>query len=192
MPELHRYHREPVLLSRAADADVIALLGAPPVAMLTGRTAFRVLSGTDVAHDANLDDVYGARIFGPAGELRWQHEIGEQPVAALVLRERPPAAPAGWTPHAEPLRWTAAIEQRYLLWGTIVETSGQAHVMHEARVGPFEIPAAAVAANRGDRLQLVSHELLGHSGDDDPNTRVVEELLCRLEAGGETWPQGME
>lgn len=185
MPELHRFHCDFPTLREAATGDVIALLGECSVALLTGRRRFRVLSGADIEHDADLDDVYGARVFAPGGELRWQHEIGEQPAAALVLRERPAALPSGWEADAEPLLWTAEIEQRYLLWGTIVESSAKTYRVHEARIGAFEIPADAVLADLGDSLQLVSHELLGHRDDRDPNTRVVEELLSHFEARGE-------
>jgi len=185
MPELQRLRRDDVALREAAPDEIVALLGDPPLALLTGRRRFRVLAGSEVARDDDLDDVYNARVFGPNGELRWQREIGEPPTAALLLREAPAATPTGWRADLEPLLWTHEIEQCYLLCGKIVGSSAGKYRLHEARIGAFEIPASAVLADLDETLQLVSYELLGHSEGSDPNTRVFEELLSHIEASGE-------
>lgn len=187
--------------------DVRERLGNPALALISSAAAFTIASidregalhGPDgpLAPDAGC---FEARAFGPDGELRWRRPIGDAPYAVL-LGERAAGAPTGYRPVELPC-CGVALERRQLLWGRAVASAeaGGWVALAEARIGTFEVPCPEPApAPRevddgpypassapppadevpGDRLQLISHELVAIGADG--NAYVADERLVGIE-----------
>lgn len=182
-------------------------LGNPALALISSAAAFTIASidreGALHGPDGPLATDLGcfeARAFGPDGELRWRRPIGCAPYAVLLC-ERASGTPVDYRPVELPC-CGIAFERRQLLWGRALaraEAAGGWVALAEARIGTFEVPRPEPApAPReaddqhpgspdppaadevpGDRLQLISHELVAIAADG--NSYVADERLVAIE-----------
>lgn len=134
-------------------------------------------------HDARawpLASVFEARVFSPAGELRWIHVRAGQGRAALLTADSQIAAPEGWETCERDF-----LEKRdngYLLWGkadSVQDVAGWTRLF-EARIGELLVPFRA--ATETPFLRLKTIEFLGEvPGDPHGNVRLIEEQLTGFE-----------
>lgn len=133
--------------------------------------------------------VFEARVFDGAAELRWLCEAPDGTGTAVLLGEDEAVA----SRLAEPLAPREAIdriEQRYLLWGTGLDTAraGVAAVptgwarLAESRVGVLTVPVDGPPPGVGESVYLHAVEYVGliTTGVAAGNAAVVEERLVRL------------
>lgn len=143
----------PVTLYFAAADDVTlpwALRHAAPpggVALLTSPRRYHVAL-LDEARGAasrngrvHLDDVFEARVFSPAAELRWLH-TGDGQGRAVVLTEDAAALPDEMSERPAPINAAGTHAGGYLLWGRVAGTAGDGWTTFATeRIGTLDIPA---------------------------------------------------
>ena len=140
--------------------------------------------GQPIAGQA-LSNIFEARIFNSAAELRWLHEtngtgnavlISEQDISSYLAEEPKPECVYEKLDELEPVE----PPQRYLLWGegTGVSPSNGWQRLTAARIGRLNVPLINVKQN--ERVQLVAREYM-REVDEYGNVAVVEERLLRLE-----------
>lgn len=121
---------------------------------------------------------YEARIFHDQAELRWLNDpTGQGEHRMAILSERPLG-----TEYRRLDKILSALKQTYLLWGTLVKSSGEAQLgwsrLAEARIGAIHVPVAGVPEK--GRVLLHTVEYLAEY--EHGNVAVIDERLLRLEA----------
>jgi len=136
-----------------------------------------------------LARAFEARVFSPAGELRWLRS-GPGAGRAVLLVDGPPApeseAARKWRGTWILERALVSQEQHYLLWGT-ASASGQPGPatglasgwsrLIEARIGALEVP---LSLPPGSRARLRVREYFADLGDGHGNVALLEERLLEL------------
>lgn len=124
-----------------------------------------------------LAEVYEARVFNDAAELRWWNDPAEARHRAAVLTEEP-NSPVGWQLR-DPITIAGTIAQTYLLWGR--RSDAPAHLpsgwtrLTTARIGSLDVPAAGEG-----RFEICAREYL--KVFEDGNVAVAEERLLAVRA----------
>jgi CRISPR-associated protein (TIGR03984 family) len=120
-----------------------------------------------------LAEVYEARAFHEAAELRWWNDpVAGQHRAALLAGQ--PITPDGWQGGATRMTVIDTIEQTYLLWGKAGGASPGWTTLTAARIGRLDVPTAG-----GPRVVVRAREYLQQF--DDGNVAVAEERLLAVE-----------
>lgn len=129
----------------------------------------------------NLAQVYEARLFAEAGELRWlrdpEHVQGH---GDAVWLSESPVQRSGWT-RLSPLEGLEPIAGQRLLTGLLGKpVKAGWSSMHAPRHGEVAVPAVGAA---GQRLCFTLREYLGQApgtAGEDGNRLVVEERLLSI------------
>jgi len=162
--------------------ETVALLYAPGWCRLaTFRNGH--LTGEDGAL-VDLADVFEARLFNEALELRWLNDprgAGRHKAAILCESELEKAHGAAWPCQA--IDVVEILPQRYLVWG---EGTGRPCApgwseLATARIGALFVPVAAVARNERVRVKSLEYLAEGEHG----NVYVHDERLLKLEVAHE-------
>ncbi len=189
---------EPVRLWWTTAVEPLRLLdavGAVAEVFATGATAF--LSSPDdhtvaamaegelhtPAGAVDLDGVFAARLFAPAGELRWLH-TGAGLGRAVLLCEHAGRVP-GWRDLAAPVVET--LPNSYALWGRRLRPGAAPGWLRalEGRIGWIDVPVVGPSAETPPDQewpsQYVSLRTVEYFGlDDHHNLRLLDERLVDL------------
>ncbi len=185
---LYSYRAEKMLtLSDAIAAcnhvleGAIALLYSPQACTLVQLASDSTLRNAG-NNEVNLTNVFEARIFNEACELRWLNCVDGSGDAALIAESEQTAA--GFAAiHPKPCE---ALAQRYLLWGERAKNQPNSEGwqrLAEARIGKIDIPLAQ-AFKQEQRIYLKTLEYLAVA-DVYGNVAVIEERLVKLEVGND-------
>ncbi len=122
---------------------------APPggVALLTSPRRYHVALLDDTREliprkgAIHLDDVFEARVFSPATELRWLH-TGDGQGRAVILTEDTTALPDELSERPDPINAVDTNAGGYLLWGRAAAAAGDGWTTFATeRIGTLDIPA---------------------------------------------------
>jgi len=151
------------------------------LATLKSENHFIASSGTEISpvtlREKDWQDVFEARIFNDAAELRWlNRENGEGP--AVVLCERGNKSLFNVKPKpVENIYARIQPAHGYLFWGRSTgKAIGEWTQFAEARIGAFFLPLKNVA--HGSYAQFRAVEYFGEY--DDGNIAVAEERLTEI------------
>lgn len=195
MASVHRWWAAPMTLRDA-------IMGLARVLPIDGATAFLATPGRFIVARAEvsgalatgdgrpvvLGDVFEARLFCPAAELRWlgTREGGR---AVIVAEESLALAAEAWRP-LEPLQ-AELLSGHYLVWGEGLEAPADLAAgwsrLAMARIGALDVPLAGVGP--GARVQIESVEYLVEH--EHGNVAVAEERFLRLVALAGEAPKGV-
>lgn len=182
--QLHVMTRQPCSLAdamaeaRAQLGDTVYALLYKPNACILG-VVDRDCQVTDSSGNVSLDQVFEARVFSAAAELRWLKDPGGAGEGRAVLVSGDPLTVLdGWQSSATDL--VGAIEQTYLLWGKWEEAAGLPEGwsrLSTAQVGRLDVPVGNV--NAEERVVLKAVEYLATTKHG--NVIVVDERLTGME-----------
>jgi len=175
---LHTFTKQDLTLEQALSdcgdllTDATALVYSPAQCRLgrfdNGRLDF---------HDEAIDihDIFEARVFNAAGELRWVADG-----RAAFLTEEESQKPKEWTSLEEKNRPLFFQEGQYILWGQRREAQDGWVNLFEHRVGNRWVPFRAEGKMKdGDRLAITYAEYIA-TADANGNQAVVAERLTGL------------
>jgi hypothetical protein len=140
---------------------------------------------TRAAHIEALDDqVYEARWFGVAGEVRWLRRGDSGRVAVVALHDETASisVPSAAWEEEDKSSVLVKLVRSSRCWGKVVEVLADEQVLlHEARIAPVKLPLSrgGPTPDIGDHLVLQSLELVGDVGDG--NQRVIDEVLSAVQ-----------
>lgn len=143
--------------------------------------------------DTDLDQVFEARIFGPAGELRWLRDSRQAGSGRAVYLSETDRGPGGWD-QLTPIERLRVRENHYLLWGQMLSahTDGSPPrdgwaLLSASRIGEVPVPFAG-PLQEGQGLRLLAREYLGlapgEAGERHGNQVVRAECLRGIESYG--------
>lgn len=135
-----------------------------PRAFLVARVDQHGTLGGPAGDPPDVDSAFEARVFSPAGELRWRATPSGGEAVLLTLGQPGPEQ------QSTPVR--ATIDGGYLLWGTVEASGSGWSRLRSAQVGTIEVPLAAA---NGATIRLRTTEVV--SRDDHGNAVVIDELL---------------
>ena len=186
----------PVTLHSAAANGVTlswALRHAAPsggIALLTSPRRYHVALLDDMGEvisrkgEIQLDDVFEARVFSPASELRWLHASDGQG-RAVVLTEDATALPDELSERPDPLNAVDTNASGYLLWGRAAAVAGDGWTTFATeRIGTLDIPADITTGHA--RVTIREYVAV------DPmhgNAYIAEERLLGFEPVSPTRPE---
>ncbi len=135
----------------------------------------------DAGEGADLGQVYEARLFAEAGELRWLRDPEHvQGLGDAVWLSESPVPRSGWT-QLSPLEGLEPIASQRLLTGLLGKpVKAGWSSMHAPRHGEVAVPAVGAA---DQRLCFTLREYLGQApgiAGEDGNRLVVEERLLAI------------
>lgn len=158
-------------------AGALAAVSDLEIALLYGlrRCGFARVDGKSLVPRDPIADIYEARVFGAAGELRWVATTADaQRGRAVFSSERGDAQPEGWTRVGGPLGRLRC--DHYVLWGKARETRDGWTRLFEHRVGDLWVPIQLAV---GDRARLSFTEYVG-APDEHGNLVIAAERLGGL------------
>lgn len=126
----------------------------------------------------DIEDIFEARVFNQASELRWLNNLNGKGQAVLLSEE---LNIANYLDNSIPnLTDLYTIKQEYILWGeTVAKTlnSGWSQLA-KSQIGSLYVPVNCSTANK--RIYLTAVEYL-KADEEYGNVSVVEERLTGLE-----------